>query len=172
MGELQVQKLVYKNEVPDSSAGYWYMFHLYYQLITNSEAQNAYHRFLTTLARALSYGSVLFHCSTGKDRTGVVTSILLYLLGVDLSVIKDDYLITNQLSVERINRRINEAKEFDVNPAYLKSIFDISIVRPIYFKFMEKLIEDLYGSFDLYLRKQLNVPNSLINQLKNLLIKE
>ena len=40
-------------------------------------------------------GAVLFHCSVGKDRTGVVTMLLLGLLGVPYPAILDDYLYTN-----------------------------------------------------------------------------
>jgi len=40
-------------------------------------------------------GSVLFHCSVGKDRTGVVALLLLGLLGVPRETIYEDYLFTN-----------------------------------------------------------------------------
>lgn len=40
--------------------------------------------------------SVYFHCSAGKDRTGIVTALILYLLGVDKKTIMDDYLYSNK----------------------------------------------------------------------------
>ncbi len=43
---------------------------------------------------------VLIHCTAGKDRTGVVTALLLSLLGVDRAVIEEDYALTNR-DVER-----------------------------------------------------------------------
>ncbi|MHA6482386.1 tyrosine-protein phosphatase [Paenibacillus sp. strain BS8-2] len=39
-------------------------------------------------------GSVLFHCTAGKDRTGVVAALLLDLAGVERSVIVADYAET------------------------------------------------------------------------------
>jgi len=36
-------------------------------------------------------GAVLFHCQAGKDRTGIVTALLLSLVGVPDSIIAADY---------------------------------------------------------------------------------
>lgn len=43
---------------------------------------------------AHSPSAVLFHCSAGKDRTGVITAILLMLCGVDESDILADYQVS------------------------------------------------------------------------------
>ena len=41
-------------------------------------------------------GGILFHCSAGKDRTGVVTAVILTALGIDKEIIYQDYLLTNE----------------------------------------------------------------------------
>ena len=53
-------------------------------------------RILETLAAAGAAGApvTVFHCTGGKDRTGVVTAVLLRALGVDDSVIVDDYAVS------------------------------------------------------------------------------
>jgi protein-tyrosine phosphatase len=60
--------------------------------------------FFAVLAREDSY-PVLFHCSAGKDRTGILTALLLEMLGTPREVIYDDYLhsmrITPALKVDR-----------------------------------------------------------------------
>ncbi len=38
---------------------------------------------------------VLIHCTSGKDRTGVITALTLSLLGVERTVIEEDYALTN-----------------------------------------------------------------------------
>lgn len=40
---------------------------------------------------------VVFHCTAGKDRTGLAAALLLHALGVDGEVVMHDYLLTNQL---------------------------------------------------------------------------
>jgi protein-tyrosine phosphatase len=39
---------------------------------------------------------ILFHCSAGKDRTGIASALLLSALGVDRKDIFDDYMLTNK----------------------------------------------------------------------------
>ncbi|WP_171014950.1 tyrosine-protein phosphatase [Culicoidibacter larvae] len=45
-------------------------------------------------AAATSTGTLLFHCSAGKDRTGVVAALLLLLAGVDKEDIIADYQVS------------------------------------------------------------------------------
>lgn len=39
---------------------------------------------------------VLFHCSAGKDRTGLASSLILHILGADWDTIMEDYLRSNE----------------------------------------------------------------------------
>jgi protein-tyrosine phosphatase len=52
---------------------------------------------VTAVARAQP-GGVIFHCAAGRDRTGLVTMLVLALVGVDPEVIADDY----ELSTPRL----------------------------------------------------------------------
>jgi protein-tyrosine phosphatase len=50
---------------------------------------------------------LVFHCTAGKDRTGVLAALVLEILGVDRSVIVDDYVITAsrmELILDRLRR--------------------------------------------------------------------
>lgn len=62
----------------------------------------------------------VFHCAVGKDRTGVLTAILLGVLGVTRQAIVDDYLIT-QGNMGRLLDRLKQsevyAKRVETNPA-------------------------------------------------------
>jgi protein-tyrosine phosphatase len=42
-------------------------------------------------------GVVLFHCTAGKDRTGIVAALLLGIAGVDAELIVEDYALTASL---------------------------------------------------------------------------
>ncbi|MFK0165058.1 tyrosine-protein phosphatase [Rhizobium sp. NPDC090279] len=42
-------------------------------------------------------GTVLFHCTAGKDRTGIIAALLLAIVGVDTATILDDYSLTGRL---------------------------------------------------------------------------
>ena len=41
--------------------------------------------------------ALLFHCSAGKDRTGIGAALILTALGVDRETIEQDYLLTNEV---------------------------------------------------------------------------
>src|SRR4029453_10351317 len=42
-------------------------------------------------------GGVLIHCAAGKDRTGLISALLLGLVGVPAATIADDYALTAEL---------------------------------------------------------------------------
>ncbi|MCR6673978.1 MAG: tyrosine-protein phosphatase [Devosia ginsengisoli] len=42
-------------------------------------------------------GAVLFHCTAGKDRTGIVAALLLGIAGVEAALIVEDYALTARL---------------------------------------------------------------------------
>ena len=46
-------------------------------------------------------GAVLWHCTEGKDRTGMTTALVLEALGVERDAIMEDYLKTNQINLPK-----------------------------------------------------------------------
>ena len=58
-------------------------------------ALRAYRAFYRSLLDEDRHGAALFHCTTGKDRTGWAAATLLTLLGVSEADVYDDYLQTN-----------------------------------------------------------------------------
>lgn len=61
-------------------------------------------RVLTTLARA--HAPAVYHCAAGKDRTGVISAVILGLLGVADDVIVADYAAT-RANLDAIVARLN-----------------------------------------------------------------
>jgi protein tyrosine/serine phosphatase len=53
----------------------------------------------------------VFHCAAGKDRTGVISSLLLSLLGVPEETIVADYAFSRQ-NIDRINARLNASETY------------------------------------------------------------
>ena len=108
-----------------------------------------------------SKDGVLFHCSQGKDRTGVVSAVILKALGVNEEEIFKDYLLTNvhPISIvdpeeEPVSDEIKEilADYFSAKPEYLKAAFDY--------------IDKTYGFFDAFLLECCDVDEEKHNQLK------
>jgi protein tyrosine/serine phosphatase len=50
---------------------------------------------LHAVATALDGGAVVVHCAIGKDRTGIVSALLLRLAGVSIADVADDYALSH-----------------------------------------------------------------------------
>ncbi|MFQ5699007.1 MAG: tyrosine-protein phosphatase [Myxococcota bacterium] len=54
---------------------------------------------------------VVFHCSAGKDRTGVISALVLGLLGVPRATIVADYALSQKF-LDQINRRLRTSDSY------------------------------------------------------------
>ena len=93
---------------------------LYLKMI--SEYGEQFARFVA-IAADLDHLPMLFHCTAGKDRSGIASAFLLETLGVDREVVLDDYCLSNEL---RSRQRIAE-----LTPQFAKIGIDIDDVRAI-----------------------------------------
>ena len=59
--------------------------------------------------------NVLYFCGAGKDRTGVVSAILLKKLGFDDQTILDDYMKTKENLLDFLTNYVNEHPQVDIN---------------------------------------------------------
>ena len=94
-----------------------------------------------------SNAPLLFHCSAGKDRTGITAALILAALGVDRDTIMEDYLLTNECLKGKYDFLIM------IKPD-LKPLF---IVMPEYLEEAFKTIDLEYGGITNYLTEHLNV---------------
>ena len=68
---------------------------LYRDLVGSDAGRRAYRAFLERLADPAT-GPAVFHCSGGRDRTGVAAALVLSVLGVDEAVICEDYRLSGE----------------------------------------------------------------------------
>ena len=84
---------------------------------------------------------ILFHCSAGKDRTGLAAALVLYALGVDEKTIMHDYLLSAEYIKDKysiIDNKYPRIKPlFTVEAKYLQASFN--------------LLKRRYGSIDNFL---------------------
>ncbi len=98
---------------------------------------------------------LMFHCTAGKDRTGMGAALFLYSLGVEESAIFDDYLSSNIYLKDKYAGLVAQYPQMKplmgVSPEYLKSGLDE--------------IKNKYGSIDSYLTKTLDVNLEKMKEL-------
>ncbi|WP_460725049.1 tyrosine-protein phosphatase [Nocardia heshunensis] len=97
-----------------------------------------------TLLRSLATnsGAAVYHCTSGKDRTGWATAVLLTLLGVPRDVVNADYLASNT--------ELGDPKA--VQLSWLEAAFGE--------------VDRLYGSVDTYVRDGLGLDQATIDALR------
>ena len=113
----------------------------YQWLVHNSGARVA----AAVNAIAEADGGVVFHCSAGKDRTGLMAAMLLEVLGVDDETIAADYILTNE-AVEGILRRI-QAMQPHASPT-TQSL----AAQPLALQRFRDTLHREYGGAEAYLR--------------------
>ncbi len=70
---------------------------LYKDFVTDEYCRSQIDKAVSTLKQNAANGvCTLFHCTAGKDRTGIVTMALLKSYGVDDNIIVKDYMTTNR----------------------------------------------------------------------------
>ncbi|MBC1502599.1 tyrosine-protein phosphatase [Listeria booriae] len=104
----------------------------------------------------------LFHCTAGKDRTGVLGALLLKLLDVPENTILADYELTNQYADNilgemqgLVNAFSNSEKKID-----LENFRPMAEARPAYLEIAFDEMQKEYGSVDAYLEKGIGITSS------------
>ncbi|WP_410879548.1 tyrosine-protein phosphatase [Myroides sp. DW712] len=105
--------------------------------------------------------ATLFHCSAGKDRTGMIGAILLSILKVDRETIMEEYLLSNNERLQEVSSRMKLAKFGKVlfPKINYEVIENFTWIKPNYLEAMFTAIETKYGSMDVYIREGLSITD-------------
>lgn len=114
---------------------------IYTGLITNEYTQLQYTAFMQTIVRTES-GAVYWHCSQGKDRTGLGSAFLLAALGADRELIMQDFLISNDFYHDLLESSLALVKT-DAEKDVIRTFIGVN---ELYFSEALNLIDRRYGS--------------------------
>ena len=109
--------------------------------------QSAIRDVIATIAEAPE-GAVLFHCTAGKDRTGIIAALLLAAHGVDAQTIGEDYAVTAQMIAPMIDDLIAGAQARGADVAAFRLL--LGSAPETMAAFLEHLDES-YGGAETYL---------------------
>ncbi|MDR3335109.1 MAG: tyrosine-protein phosphatase [Treponema sp.] len=118
------------------------------------EARPQYREFFKILANPTGT-PLLFHCSAGKDRTGLGAALILSALGVDRDLVYADYLLSRVYLQDKYNSWLAKAP-------YLEPLMS---VRQEYLEVAFTVIDQEYGGVDQYLRQDLGADPALLREL-------
>ncbi len=118
---------------------------------------------------AAASGPFLYHCTSGKDRTGWMTYVLLRAVGVPESITRQDYLLSNQYraAADAALRDPLKAAGLMQNPDLL---IPLQIVSDDYLNVAVDQMNQKYGDFGNYLTKGLGLDAGTILRLHEKLV--
>ena len=142
-----------------------------------SISQRLYRRMLTgnkayrELFRALEAGEtpILFHCTSGKDRTGVAAMLILLALGASDEVICADFEQTNACRKAEIDAVLAEhAAEIAADPACRVRYYAMAGVDPAAAPFVLDTIRRKFGSAENYLETEYGLTPARLMRLRRM----
>ncbi|MDO4333664.1 MAG: tyrosine-protein phosphatase [Eubacteriales bacterium] len=148
-----------------------YMKRMYASFLQSTFARQQYRRFFMELLTG-SDGSILWHCTAGKDRAGLGTMLLLYALGVDRELILMDYMKVNEYSGPVVERQSRLAVESTGQKAAGEVVRKLFSVEPSYLEAVYEEIDRDFGSMDDFLRNEMGLDAEKRRILQDLYLNE
>ena len=99
---------------------------------------------------------LLVHCSAGKDRTGVVTSLIQQMMGVSLETTMDDYLKTNENLVAFTKEKLEKISKLSYFGVPWKMYIPLFDARIDYLNAAYEQVKEEFGAFDDWMRSGLD----------------
>jgi protein-tyrosine phosphatase len=112
---------------------------------------------------------LLYHCTSGKDRTGWMTAIVLTALGVPREMVLRDYLLSNDF-----HRTEYQKLRYDLVKTGI--VADPELLRPImeqsatYLGAAFEEAERRYGSFGRFVTRGLEISDAMLGELRRALL--
>ena len=158
----KTKELIYQSDFPIN-------YDPYLTLILNPSSRLAFRSmFLDLLNNTEDNHALLFHCSAGKDRTGIAAMLILGALEVPFQTIKDDYLLTNLINsrpdLDKLRNQIN-------SPTAARFIQEMNQTFNVFASNLKKtyqLILNQFGSFDNYLITALELSSNDLARLRKI----
>jgi len=107
--------------------------------------------------------ALLFHCTAGKDRTGVGAALILSALGVPRDIILKDYEATNEYWKADRERMMKMMAQQGMPEDQLRPMM---AANPVYLEQTFKAIDQTYGSMDKFLAQEMELTTEKLATLR------
>ncbi|MBL3698052.1 tyrosine-protein phosphatase [Leucobacter luti] len=139
----------------------------YRDIVALPSALASYRAFFRGIGDDARAGAALFHCTTGKDRTGWGAAALLALLGASDEVIRADYLQTNTDLLPSLQPVMDQAAAAGIDPELIRPVLG---VEESYLDAAYQEVADRFGTIEDYFSAGLGLEAADIDALRARLI--
>jgi protein-tyrosine phosphatase len=142
------------------------MKRMYVNLLSDEFSQNAIRQFFDVFL-GCEEGATLFHCTAGKDRTGLIAILFLDAFGADREVIIRDYMSTNEHLKPQTEWIANEVAKTDDDPRLIEQV---NVMNTVYPEYADAIFEkiDSFGGSRKYLTDVLGFSEEQLAELERL----
>jgi protein-tyrosine phosphatase len=140
----------------------------YREFISLPSAKQSYRTLFLDLANPQMAPGV-FHCTTGKDRTGWAAAALLTLLGVPKATVMADYMRTNDYTLPQFQHVIDDFVAAGGDRAIAEAIFG---VKPEYLEASFDEMQKQYGTIEGYFAEALGIDAAQQKALRDLYLEK
>ncbi|MFJ9177835.1 tyrosine-protein phosphatase [Streptomyces sp. NPDC102360] len=140
-----------------------------YRMFVTDAANRA--RFAATLRDAAfgGRGALLYHCTSGKDRTGWMTYVLLSLLGVGQRAAEGDYLASNAFRAAH-DAEVREGLRQAGLMHHPELLIPVQEVRMEYLDAARRQVRNAFGGLERYVAEGLGVDRRVVGVLRARLV--
>jgi len=138
---------------------------LYPTLLFHPDCQQQFAAFMRELVDTPN-GAVLFHCTQGKDRTGIASALILAALGADRETIVKDFDATNKVYEKDVKKYVRRVKFMGGKEAEIATVKSFLGANTENFVKALDTIDAQYGSLDAYLKGPIGLSDSDIAILR------
>ena len=137
------------------------------QTFQNDFSLSGYREFIDLLLAQEEGTGILFHCSSGKDRTGSASVILLTLLGVDRETVLEDFAMTNLVLKDSLDAKVAQSANYTDDAEELYAVRTMNGVNPAFMERMFDYAEEQSGSMLAFIKQQFGVTEEEIQILRD-----
>lgn len=142
------------------------MCELYRGMALSETSRKQMKKVLKIIMNEKNHG-VLYHCTVGKDRTGIISLIILTMLDVPIEDIYEDYLYTNVVNEKEALELRDALIEKTHNEEYANEVMDTHLAKKEYLDSIIECMEEDYGSVLGFIIYGLKISKSKINKFKS-----
>ena len=137
-------------------------------MIVAEPCRAALHEVLTAIfTHDFEKGAVLWHCTAGKDRCGIVSSLVLAALGVSREGIMKDYAVNADEFIVQADALYRRALRSGRPEPVAAAARDVFLALPRYMESAFRAIDEEYGSSESYLTRSLQIPETMLKEFRN-----
>lgn len=146
---------------------------MYVEFLQGANGKQNYRILFEDLLKLPEGQSLLFHCTQGKDRTGVAAMLILSALGADEDTIMRDYLLTNEFNARKIAGQRKMLTQAGIPAGKLDQyLIAMDQVDPVLMRNALDWLKAEYGGAEGYLKQELGMDEARITLLQEKFLEE